>query len=122
MTLQRVRGEDASGDATELEYEPAITGSVWAEAPMPGRVRLSAELGFVGEQSYIDLDSGEFAALSPGARIDLRVARGFDLRAAGPWRHVETQLAVENVGDRAVYDQAGLPQPGRTIRLQMRLW
>ncbi len=122
MTLQRARGEDASGNATELEYEPAITGRVWGEAPLPARLRLSAELALVGEQQFIDLDSGEFAVLAPGARIDVRVARGFDLRAAGPWRRVETQLAVENAADVAVYDQAGLPQPGRTIRLQLRLW
>lgn len=122
MTLQHVRGEDASGNETELEYEPAISGSVWGEAPLPGRLWLTAELAVVGAQHYIDLDSGAFADLASGARIDLRVARGFDLRSAGPWHRIDAQLAVENIADLPVYDQAGLPQPGRTIRLQVRFW
>jgi hypothetical protein len=31
-------------------------------------------------------------------------------------------LSFENLTDEAVYDQAGLPTPGRTIRLQAQLW
>jgi hypothetical protein len=31
-------------------------------------------------------------------------------------------LAVENVTDQSLFDQAGLPQPGRTIRVQARVW
>ena len=30
-------------------------------------------------------------------------------------------LAVDNLGDRAAYDQCGLPQPGRTLRLGLTL-
>ena len=36
-------------------------------------------------------------------------------------RHVETIVALENVGDVVSQDLIGLPQPGRTLRVQMRV-
>jgi len=35
---------------------------------------------------------------------------------------VDALLALENVAAQPVFDQAGLPQPDRTIRFQARLW
>ena len=117
LTLQRVRGED---DA-ELEYEPGVFGRVWCEAPFVWQSAVGFEARGTGVQRFIDLDSGVLSRLSPGLRLDLRLSRGFVTRA-GPWRRVDAVLAVENVADQAIFDQAGLPQPGRTVRLQARLW
>ena len=75
-----------------------------------------------GEQRFIDLDSGAFSSLSPSVRFDVRLSRAFTLGAAGPWQRVEALIALENVADQPVFDQAGLPQPGRAIRFQARLW
>jgi iron complex outermembrane receptor protein len=122
VTLQRVRGRGAQGIATELEYEPSVYGRLWGDAPLPGRARLSLEVHGTGEQRFIDIDSGEFSALSSSLQLDLRLSRGFELGDAGPWRRVDAVIALENAGDQPVFDQAGLPQPGRTIRLQARLW
>jgi iron complex outermembrane receptor protein len=121
-TLQRVRGRDAADVETELEYEPAFHGAVWGEAQVPGGVRLGVELVGTAEQRFIDPDTGSFSILSPGAQIGLRLSRGIELADAGPWRRVDAQLALDNLADQAVFDQAGLPQPGRTIRLQLRVW
>jgi iron complex outermembrane receptor protein len=122
VTLQRVRGRSAGGEETELEYEPSIYGGAWGEAPLPGRARLGLELHGTGAQRFIDLDSGAFSSLSPSVRFDLRLSRRFELGAAGPWQRVDALVALENVADQPVFDQAGLPQPGRTIRFQARLW
>ncbi|MGH7731030.1 MAG: TonB-dependent receptor plug domain-containing protein [Candidatus Eiseniibacteriota bacterium] len=121
-TLQRVRGRDASGAATELEYEPAIQGGLWAEAPAVAGTRLGLDLKGTGAQRYIDIDSGAFSSLSRTLQAGLRLSRAFALGAHGPWQRLDMTLAVDNVADRPVFDQAGLPQPGRTIRLQARLW
>jgi len=121
-TLQRVRGLDATGHDTELEYEPAIFGKISAEAPLPGRLRAGVEVHGMGEQHYVDLDSGNFSTLAPGGWASARISRTFDLRSAGPWRRADLVLSFENLTDEAVYDQAGLPTPGRTIRLQAQLW
>jgi iron complex outermembrane receptor protein len=121
VTLQRARGRNAAGGEAELEYEPTIHGGVWGESALPGRSRLGVDVHGTGSQKFVDLDSGAFSTLAPSLRFDVRLSRGFDL-GAGPWRRVEAVLALENVGDQPIFDQAGLPQPGRTIRLQARLW
>ncbi|HYM80378.1 MAG TPA: TonB-dependent receptor [Candidatus Limnocylindria bacterium] len=121
-TWQRVRGRDAAGNATELEYEPAFYGRVWAEAPLPGRARIGVEVHGAVEQRFIDIDTGGFSTLSPAMRFDVSFSRAFDLGAAGPWHRVEALLALANLADQPVFDQAGLPQAGRTIRVQARLW
>jgi len=119
--LQRVRALAGGGATADLEYEPAAYGGVWIEAPLPGRVRLGCEAHGTAEQRYIDLDRGTFATLAPSVSLDLRASRGFDLPAAGPWRRLELLFALENAADQPIFDQAGLPRPGRIFRLQARL-
>jgi iron complex outermembrane receptor protein len=120
--LQRSRGEDALGAAAELEYEPTIYGGVWAEAPLPARTRLGLDLRGTGRQRYIDIDSGVFSSLSRTMQIGLRLSRAFVFGITGPWERLDVTLAVENLADQPIFDQAGLPRPGRTVRLQTRLW
>jgi len=121
-TLQHVRGRDAAGIATELEYEPTLQGGLWVEAPMAAGVRLGIDLRGTGAQRYIDIDSGGYSTLSRSMMVGLRLSRSFGFPALGPWQRLDATLAVENIADRPVFDQAGLPQPGRTFRLQTRLW
>lgn len=120
-TLQDVNGRDAAGAATELEYEPATFGSLWVETPLAWGARLTLAANGATRQRYIDLDSGAFATLAPAAQFDVRLARGFAIGGQGPWRRLDAALAVENAGDQVVFDQAGLPRPGRTVRLQIRV-
>lgn len=120
-TLQRVRARDGQGGALESEYEPTVQGALWAESPLPGRARLGVELRGVGRQRYIDIDRAAFATLARSLSVGARITRAFAI-AAGPWRQLDVALAVENLGDLPIYDQAGLPQPGRTFRIQSRLW
>ncbi|NIR40937.1 MAG: hypothetical protein GWN73_36090 [Actinobacteria bacterium] len=61
-------------------------------------------------------------AISPDSWGDLRISRAFDLRRLNLGQRVETTLGVENVTDAAVFDQCGLPQPGRLIRFQVRVF
>ncbi len=121
-TLQRTRGRDALGAATALEYEPTVQGGLWAEAPSPWRTRLGLDLRGTGRQRYIDIDSGAYSSLSPTMQLGLRLSRAFEFGATGPWQRLDLTIAVENLADRPIFDQAGLPQPGRTLRLQTRLW
>jgi iron complex outermembrane receptor protein len=42
-------------------------------------------------------------------------------RSGGAFRWLRAVLALDNAGNKAVYDQCGLPQPGRTLRLMMTI-
>ena len=45
------------------------------------------------------------------------------LLPAGPegFQRLTALVALDNVGNRTVYDQCGLPQPGRTLRFGLTL-
>jgi iron complex outermembrane receptor protein len=50
--------------------------------------------------------------------MDISASRSFGRRADGGAR-MEVRVAADNIFDSAIYDQCGLPQPGRTLRLQL---
>jgi iron complex outermembrane receptor protein len=122
LTWQHVRGLDASGAEQTLEYEPDLFGGLSLEAPLVARARIGAEMHAMSEEFFIDPDTGTMGRLAPSVRFDLRLVRSFELGAGGPLSRMDAALSVENLADQTVYDQAGLPQPGRTIRLQARVY
>jgi iron complex outermembrane receptor protein len=58
--------------------------------------------------------------LSSDTWLNLEFGRSFGL--GGYSRRLDLVLALDNVTDSAVYDQCGLPQPGRLLRLQFRIF
>jgi iron complex outermembrane receptor protein len=59
--------------------------------------------------------------LSSKTTTDLALQRSFATRSGGAFRWLRAILALDNVSNVAVYDQCGLPQPGRTLRLMMTI-
>ena len=45
-----------------------------------------------------------------------------DFAIGGPFRTLQTSLSLDNLADATVFDQCGLPQPGRLLRLQFRFF
>lgn len=124
LTLQRTRGhDDEGGDAFLLEYEPAWLGKVGTQAPLPWDVVAWGDVRFMADQYCENPEVGGLDAFSTDPNVDLGVRRSFPTGARGSaLSSLQVSLAVDNVGDAAVFDQCGLPQPGRTFRIQMRLW
>ena len=127
LTLQDVEALVRDGGATgpvRAEYEPEIAGGVGGSVRLPLGIEGGAEVEYIGRQycSAPVSASETYAELEPGTRTEVQVARSFALRS-GPatFSRIGVQLGVENLTDSAIYDQCGLPQPGRTIRLQVRL-
>jgi iron complex outermembrane receptor protein len=50
---------------------------------------------------------------------DLGVSRSWSIGSAARslFRTLRLSLSLDNLADAAVYDQCGLPQPGRTLRV-----
>jgi iron complex outermembrane receptor protein len=59
--------------------------------------------------------------LKAATTTDLALERRFQVRNGGAFRWLRTVLALDNTGNVTVYDQCGLPQPGRTLRLMMTI-
>ncbi len=121
LTLQRVRIH-GSGVSQEPEYEPTLFGKLSADLLLPAALRGSAGVRYTGEQFCVDPQAaGSRQTIGASGQLDIGLRRGFGARA-GTLARGEIALLVDNATDAVVYDQCGLPQPGRTLRLQLRLW
>ncbi len=122
LTLQHVKGLEADGTEVDLEYEPAVAGKVGALVPLPGDVQIGADLRFMGEQLCQNPEVGGLEPLPTSTNFDLTARRLFTIRSGGVLSRLDVSGALRNVTDAAVFDQCGLPQPGRLFQLQFRIW
>ena len=60
--------------------------------------------------------------LSQTHRFDLKLRRFFSFEGRSTLANVDALVGVANLTDYAIFDQCGLPQPGRTFRVQLRLF
>ena len=122
LTVQDVSGRDAERRSVELEYEPAFMASLTVRRELLLGVMASGDVSMVGSQLCQNPEAGGLESFETDPRVDLGVRRTFGLPGAGGFGRAELSLAVANVGDAAVFDQCGLPQPGRTLSVGFRVW
>lgn len=127
VLLQRVRlaGLDADGRA---EHQPEARGRFGLEAPLalgPLKalgVRLLADARYVGRQYCVHPDLATTVRLAGRGEGDLGLAKAWRLRGGegvGLPGTLQAVVSVDNVTDATVYDQCGLPRPGRTLRFAL---
>jgi iron complex outermembrane receptor protein len=125
LTLQTVDLIDPSTSrASKPENQPATFGSVTAGFPLALGMGVKTEVQYTGSQYCIDLDSGQDTRLDAGTHINADLARVWNLRPSGSswFSRLETRVAVDNIADTAIFDQCGLPQPGRLVRFEVRVF
>ena len=123
LTLQQAwQKEEGTGLRSRPEYEPVVAGSLDVAAPVPGELSLSGGYRFVGRQFCLNADSASMDKLRRTHRFDLRLRRLFSLEGRSALGNVDAIVSVTNLTDSAIFDQCGLPQPGRTFRVQLRLF
>ncbi|MEX2465726.1 MAG: TonB-dependent receptor [Gemmatimonadota bacterium] len=122
LTVQDVTGKNPDGSAVELEYEPAFMAKLGAQREVFMDFVASADFSVVGTQLCQNPEIGGLESFDTGPRVDLGIRRNVGLPGYGGFGRGEASLAVQNVGDAAVFDQCGLPQPGRMVSLRFRIW
>ncbi len=122
LTIQDVTGIDQKGLRVQLEYEPTITGRVGVETPLGDVFRASGTLRFLGNQMCENPEIGGLQNLSSSGTLDLRLRSFFRVHSGSSLARAEVGVGLRNATDASVYDQCGLPQPGRTFQIQIRLW
>lgn len=125
LTLQSVDLTDTDAGVTNRpENLPRAFGAAHLAIPLVLGVRAFAEARYTGSQFCIDPGTGVDTQLDAGTVINGELSRIWSLRSGGPgWLgRLETRLSVENAADSALYDQCGLPQPGRLLRFQVRVF
>lgn len=122
LTVQSVDGFEADGSTVELEYEPAIVGKFGFDVPIPTALRFGGEARYVGAQKCENPEVGGLQPLGSSTSFDLSLRRIFSFGGVGFLSRLDTSAAVKNVTDRAIFDQCGLPQTGRFVQIQFRIW
>ena len=123
LTLQQAwQIEDGSDVRVRPEYEPVAVGGLDMAIPVPWDLSLSGGYRFVGKQSCLNAEPGSMDTLSQTHRFDLELRRFFSFEGRSTLANVDALVGVTNLTDNAIFDQCGLPQPGQTFRVQLRLF
>jgi outer membrane receptor protein involved in Fe transport len=125
LTLQAVKLVDpATTLSREPENLPERSGNVHARLPLPAGWTLGAEARYTGSQFCQDLNTGADVRLPAGTWVNGDLARVWSLPTTGRelLTHLETRISVDNLTDTVLYDQCGLPRPGRLTRSQIRVF
>ena len=122
-TLQSISIFDQTANDAERhpENNPEARGRVELGLPLAWRVRGAATVRHTGTQYCLNGETGNEMKLNAATTADLSVERAFPVRGNGLFGWLRTVLSMDNVANTAVYDQCGLPQPGRTLRLMMSI-
>ncbi|MEK6612711.1 MAG: TonB-dependent receptor [Gemmatimonadota bacterium] len=120
-TLQHIRIFDKTANDLQRHSEnnPETRGRLELGVPLPAQFRAFATARYSGKQYCLNADTQREDELRGRSVADLAVQRDFAVANRGLFRLLRAVLAFDNIGDVAVYDQCGLPQPGRTLRVTM---
>lgn len=120
LTLQRIRIRDPGvpGEDQRAEYAPAVSGTLNLGAIVPREVTVSGFLRFRGVQYCQNVEVTGLERMDASATFDLEARKVYVAGRSGTGRTVDIALGAANLTDSVVLDQCGLPQPGRTFRVQ----
>ena len=125
LTLQSVELTDTdAGETHQPENLPEAYGGAYARVSLPLGFQVGTGARYTGSQFCIDPATGEDAELDAGTILNGDVAKQFQFGRAGQswFSRFEVRLGVDNLGNTALYDQCRLPEPGRLLRLQVRVF
>lgn len=125
LTVQRVRLHDRTlppgePNVRRAEHTPELRGSLDIGVPLPLGTRGSGMMRLTGRQFCQHPDLGLLVELGPQIATNVALMREWRPASRSPGI-VRAIVAVDNLADATVYDQCGLPQPGRTVRIGLEL-
>jgi iron complex outermembrane receptor protein len=122
LMLQRVELTDpATTVSGEPENMPERSGRARVSFPLLAGLTAGAEAEYTGKQFAQHPDTGADVDLEGGVWWNGLLSRSWSLPPhVGFVQRLETVVSVDNLADTALYDQFGLPRPGRLFRVQVR--
>jgi iron complex outermembrane receptor protein len=122
LTVQSVSLTDPGlGTSARPENLPELFGTLFVRAPVGLGLTAGVEARHTGNQFCVDPGTGADTRLRGGTVLNGEVTRSWRLRSSALFGRLETTVSVFNAGNIALYDQCGLPEPGRLLRLQVRV-
>ena len=125
LILQSVRLTDPANTVSrEPENLPGVLGGASLRLPLLAGVSATTAVRYTGAQYCQHPDTGADMRLRGGALLNADVSRTWGLSSSrgGIFSRVEARVSGDNLTDRALYDQCGLPRPGRLLSVQLRVF
>ena len=117
----RVHDPHEPGSEQRAEYQPNLSGSANLGFVAPGAVTLTGFGTYRGVQYCRNVEISGLERMGASATFDVEASRVFGLRGPVAGRVASATVGVANLTDSTVLDQCGLPQAGRTFRLQFTI-
>jgi iron complex outermembrane receptor protein len=118
----KVRDQTIPEGDRRPEHQPETRGGIELGIPLLFEAEGLAAVRYTGAQYCLHPDLDAFQKLDAETIGHVALQRTWQVRSGtGLLSRLKTILAVDNVTDSAVYDQCGLPQPGRTLRFGIQL-
>ncbi len=123
VLAQRVRVHDRSAAAERRpEHQPEVRSSLELGLPLPLALRGTATARHTGAQYCVHPDLETQVRLEAQTTGAFAAERSWRLgRGTGVMKSIRALIALDNLMNATVYDQCGLPQPGRTLRIGLQL-
>jgi iron complex outermembrane receptor protein len=124
LTIKDVTQEDPSEPVgqREPEYQPWIAGGLGLKAVLGSGFWASGRVEHLGPRYCVHPDFDRDLRLGADTWANVELGYGFNLGSSYSGRRMELLAGVTNSTDAIAYDQCGLPQPGRRLLLQMRIF
>lgn len=121
--VQHVRIVDPAvrGAERKPENQPDLRLGADARFPAVAGFTLRTSVDHAGRQYCVNPDTQRNQALRAQTWTGGGVERAFALQGRSLFSRLVASLDIDNLLDAGVYDQCGLPQPGRTVRLGLAL-
>jgi iron complex outermembrane receptor protein len=116
--VQRVRIEDPAVRRSDRrpENQPDLRLGADVQLPAWAGLVVRASVDHAGRQYCVNPDTQGNQAIPAQRWVGGGVERAFALTPGGLFTRLVASLSLDNALDAGVFDQCGLPQPGRTIR------
>lgn len=123
LLVQHVRVRDrAAAVERRPEHQPEVRGSLELGVPLPLSLRGTAMARYSGVQYCVHPDLGTQVRLDAQTLGTIAAERSWVIGgASSAMKAIRALIALDNIADATVYDQCGLPQPGRTLRAGLQL-
>ena len=123
LTLQSVKLIDpATALSSEPENLPEQAGRGFVRFPVAAGVQATLEAEYTGTQFCQDPDTGQDVELDDGTWFNAGLSKLWRLGRGGFGQNLQTSVRAQNLGNTTLYDQCGLPRPGRILRFQVRVF
>lgn len=123
MTWKHVRVLDPreSGMVEHAEYQPDLSGTANLGVVGPRAITFTGFATYRGVQYCRNVEVHGLERMDPSATVEVEASKAFSLGRPGSGHFATATIGVANLTDSMVLDQCGLPQPGRTLRIQFTI-